>query len=106
MGKHAHLTIEFVNPEGKPVLPKANAVTFVHQCGVVVRNNVPICIQEWNQPKKEGMENVSYVNQRLKELLVNKLFQNFKLPVVENNPRETAAIKKKVEQFAPARSSS
>ena len=61
-----HLTIEFVNLEGKPVLPKANAVTFVHQCGVVVRNNVPIYIREWNKPKKEGMEDVSYVDERLK----------------------------------------
>ena len=85
---------------GKPMFPKKNATRFVHQCGVVVRNNVPICIQEWNKPKKEGMENVSYVNQRLKELLVNKLLHNFILPVVENDPRETAAIKKKVEQFA------
>ena len=91
MSKNKHLTIELVNPVGKPVLPKKNATTFVHQCGVVVRNNVPICIQEWNQPKKEGMENVSYVNKRLKYVLVEKLLANFILPVLKDDPVETAA---------------
>ena len=85
---------------GKPVLPKKNVTTFVHQCGVVVRNNVPICIQEWNQPKKEGMENVSFVNKRLKDVLVEKLLANFILPVLKDDPVETAAIRKRVEQFA------
>ena len=100
LSKNKHLTIELVNPVGKPVLPKKNATTFVHQCGVVVRNNVPICIQEWNQPKKEGMENVSYVNKRLKEVLVEKLLANFILPVLKDDPEETAAIRKRVEHFA------
>src|SRR3954462_5512190 len=100
LNKKKHLIIELVNTVGKPVLPKKHATTFVHQCGVVVRDNVPICILEWNKPWKQGRENVSYVPTRLKEPLVEKLLANFILPILEDDQVETAAIKKRVEKFA------
>ena len=52
MDKDEHLIIEVVSSQGKPLLPETNANKFVYQCGVVVRDNVAISIQEWNNPKK------------------------------------------------------
>ena len=40
----AHLIIEVFRADGTPLEPKANASKFVHQCRVVVRDNVPINI--------------------------------------------------------------
>ena len=82
MAKDAHLRIEVVSPEGKPLEPKANANKFVHQCGVIVRDNVPISVREWNKPAK--VEGVSYVNDRLKDVLWDKLIAHFTLPVLED----------------------
>ena len=65
MGKDEHLTIDEVNATtGQPLAPVPNAVKFVHQCGVTVRDNVYISIQEWNKPAK--LEGVSYVDERTK----------------------------------------
>ena len=56
MAEDAHLTIDEVSPEGKPLLPISNANTFIHQCGFVVRDNVPISIINWNKPAKREMK--------------------------------------------------
>ena len=48
----AHLPIEVISADGKLLEPKANAAKFVHQCGVIVRDNVDISIQEWVKPAK------------------------------------------------------
>ena len=39
MAEDAHIPIEVISPEGKPLLPKANTIKFVHQCGVHYREN-------------------------------------------------------------------
>ena len=62
-----HLTIELVSADGKPLLPKANANTFVSQCRVIVRDNLPINIREWNKPAK--VDGVSLLNDRCKDML-------------------------------------
>ena len=67
MKSGTHLPIEVISPEGKSLEPKANASKFVHQCGVIVRDNVPISIQEWQAPKVE--EGVTFVSVRMKETL-------------------------------------
>src|SRR5664279_1541068 len=105
MAEDAHLPIELVYPEGKPLLPKANANKFVHQCGVIVRDNVPISVREWNKPTK--VKGVSYVDNRLKDVLWDKLIAHFTLPVLDsiaktNDMREKVkhfALKKMAEQF-------
>ena len=97
MAEDAHLTIEVVSPDGKPLLPRANANKFVHQCGVIVRDNVLISVQEWNKPAK--VEGVSYVDNRLKDVLWDKLIAHFTLPVLDSIA-ETDAMRKKVKQFA------
>jgi hypothetical protein len=85
LGQDERFTIEEIAPDGQPIAPKRTKDTFVHQCGVVVRDSVPISIQEWN--KKKDPE-VSYVQDRLKDDLWNSLMTNFSLPPEEdpNNP--------------------
>jgi hypothetical protein len=36
---------------GEPKLPKKVADTFKKQCGVLVRDHVPISVREWNKCK-------------------------------------------------------
>ena len=97
MGKDEHLTITSVNSQGKPLLPLMNANKFVHQCGVVVRDNVAISVQEWNKPKK--LEGVSYVDNRSKDLLWDKLIAHFTLSVFENDEAKTKAMRAAVKHF-------
>ena len=47
------LSIDVIAANGKPTEPKEHAIKFVNQCGVVARDNVPITVQEWNEPKKK-----------------------------------------------------
>ena len=75
-----------------------NANKFVHQCGVVVRDNVAISIQEWNKPKK--LEGVSYVDDRSKNDLWDKLIAHFTLPIFQDNAAKTIAMRKAVKHFA------
>ena len=97
MGKDEHLTIDEVNATtGQPLAPVPNAVKFVHQCGVTVRDNVYISTQEWINPKIEG---VSYVDDRTKDVLWNKLIAHFTLPVLDSEAR-TKAMTDKVKHFA------
>ena len=98
MDKDEHLIIEVVSSQGKPLLPETNANKFVHQCGVVVRDNVAISVQEWHKPKK--LEGVSYVDDRSKDDLWNKLIAHFTLPVFEDDEAKTIAMRKAVKHFA------
>jgi hypothetical protein len=50
-------------PLGEPLLSSASAKTFVSQ--IVVRDNIPIIVREWNKPAKE--DEVSFVHDRSKE---------------------------------------
>ena len=100
MAADAHLIIEAVAADGKPTEPKANASKFVHQCGVVVRDNVAISIQEWNEPKKlEGAMKPTWVSDRDKDVLWTKLIARFTLPVYDTTER-TQAMTKKVKHWA------
>jgi hypothetical protein len=53
---------------------------FVNQCGVIVRDTIPITIQEWNEPKKPHV-GASFVDKRFKKDLWKKLMANFILPL-------------------------
>ena len=87
--------IEEVARDGQPIAPKRSKDTFIHQCGVVVRDSVPISIQEWNKKKDPK---VSYVQDRLKDDLWTSLMKNFSLPP-EENPNNLV-IERKVKAFA------
>ena len=94
MGENERFTIEEVDPDGKPT-PKRTQDRFIHQCRVVVRDSVPISIQEWN--KKKDPE-VPYVHDRLKDDLWNSMLRNFSLPP-EEDPNNLV-IQRKVKAFA------
>ena len=64
---------------GRPLEPSKNATKFVSQCGAVVRDNVPITVQEWNQPKKARV-GFSFVKKRTKKDCFKKLMEHFVLP--------------------------
>jgi hypothetical protein len=46
------LSIDVVAPDGEPLEPKQHATKLVNQCVVIVRDTIPITVQEWNEPKK------------------------------------------------------
>jgi hypothetical protein len=58
---------------------KQHATKFVNRCGVIVRDTIPITVQEWNEPKKARL-GASFVDKRSKKDLWRKLMVNFKLP--------------------------
>jgi hypothetical protein len=75
-----------------------HANIFKRQCGVIVRDIVPITTQEWHQPKKAGTEEVTFVQDHVKDLLWDLLMVNFILPP-EQDP-ENPVIAKLVKAFA------
>ena len=97
MRQDERFTIEEVGRDGQPIAPKRSRDTFIHQCGVVVRDSVPISIQEWN--KKKDPE-VSYVQDRQKDDLWTSLMTNFSLPPeADPNKVKAFALKKMAELF-------
>ena len=80
MGDHERFRIDQVAADNRPIAPTDVANKFVKQCGVIVRDYIPITIREWHKPKAEG---VSYVGPKGKENLWKKLMVNFTLPAPE-----------------------
>jgi hypothetical protein len=77
-----HYTFEVILPTGEPKLPKKVANTFKKQCGVLVRDHVPISVREWNKHKRA--DDSEYIAERYKESLWNDLMAHFNLPEYEN----------------------
>jgi hypothetical protein len=75
--EHERYQIEEIGEDGEPIAHTAHASKFTRQCGVLVRNNIPITLREW---KKTKTEPVKYVHKRLKNILWKKLMINFTLP--------------------------
>ena len=71
--------IEAIRPSGKPLAPKKIADKFVRQCGVLVKDQLPISIQEWKEPKTKR-PGVTWVDDRAKKDLVKSLMEHFTLP--------------------------
>ena len=72
-----------IAPDGEPIEPIRTRKAFSAQCGVLVREKIPISIQQWYKPKEEDPE-VSYVNDMQKEYLWTELKANFTLPPEED----------------------
>ena len=93
--------IDVISLSGVPVGPKSHADKFVGQCGVIVRDQIPISTQEWHKPKEGRL--VSFVDERAKNRLWDTLISHFTLPEglterkVENVKQ--AALKKMAIQF-------
>ena len=71
--------IEAVRPNGEPLAPKKIADKFVRQCGVLVKDQLPISLQEWREPAKPR-PGVTFVDDRQKHLLWETLMEHFTLP--------------------------
>ena len=90
-----------LNPSGRR--------TFAAQCGLLVRDKIPISIHQWLKPKKEDPE-VSYVSDMQKEDLWPMLKENFTLwpeedpekPVIEQLIK-SHALKKMADLFRGGR---
>ena len=65
---------------GKPLEPRKNATKFKNQCGVIVRDQIPISVQEWKKPAKRDRAGVTFVDERAKDVLWNMLMEHFTLP--------------------------
>ena len=71
--------IDAIKSNGKPLAPKNIANKFVRQCGVPVKDQLPISLQEWKEPSKNRPD-LTFVDDREKTLLWEKLMEYFTLP--------------------------
>ena len=72
-----------IAPDGEPIEPIRTRKAFSAQCGVLVRDKIPISIHQRYKPKNKDPE-VSYVNDMQKEDLWTELKANFTLPPEED----------------------
>ena len=104
MRQDEKFTISLIADNGLPIEPKKAKDAFSAQCGAIVRDMLPITIQQWYEPKKEDPQ-VSYVTDRQKEDLWKALKANFILPEDPSNPPvieplvRSCALKKMAELF-------
>ena len=81
MGSEERYKIEVIAEDGRPILPVSHATVFISQCGVIVRDSIPITVQDWNKPKTGGRcTAASYVDDRAKANIWKTLMANFTLP--------------------------
>ena len=71
--------IEAIKPNGEPLAPKKIADKFVRQCAVLVKDQLPISLQEWREPAKPRPD-LTFVDDRAKKLLWEALISHFTLP--------------------------
>ena len=71
--------IEAIKPNGEPLAPNKIADKFIRQCGVLVKDQLPISLQEWREPAKPR-PGVTFVDDRQKHLLWETLMEHFTLP--------------------------
>ena len=98
MGDQERYRIERVAEDGTPTAPPGVKNKMVKQCGVLVRDFIPITVREWHQPKEKGL---LYVSEKGKERLWRKLMVNFTLPAPEvdsdeEDPDEAEKIARKI----------
>ena len=74
-----------------PIEPIRTKEAFASQCGVLVRDKIPISIQQWLKPAKEDPE-VSYVSDMQKEDLWTALKAKFTLPLVTHKYRGSIVV--------------
>ena len=71
--------IESTKLSGEPLTPKNVADKWTRQCGVLVKDKLPISIQEWKEPKTKR-PGVTWVDDRAKKYLWDSLMEHFTLP--------------------------
>ena len=83
MSSDERFEITAIARDGEPIEPIRTRKAFSSQCRVLVRDKIPISIQQWYKPKEEDPE-VSYVNDMQKEDLWTQLKANFTLLAEED----------------------
>ena len=83
MREDERFEITAIARDGLPIEPIRTKESFATQCGVLVRDKIPISIHQWYKPKKEYPE-VSYVNDMQKDDPWTELKANFTLPLEED----------------------
>ncbi|KAK1692045.1 hypothetical protein QYE76_008742 [Lolium multiflorum] len=94
LGKKDHFNIEAISPKGQPVAAASVRVTFKNQCGVLVRDHLPITIREWNKTKNVSEDQVA---DRYKNTIFDDLMSHFSLPNLgsdSENAKQRALVKK------------
>ena len=76
-----------ISPRGEPKAPQKAADVFIKQCGVLVRDRIPITVREWN--KRKGAPENEFGAERYKEGLWNDLMAHFTLPECANETEAT-----------------
>ena len=97
--------ISEISRSGEPIAPIRTKNAFVNQCGVLVRDKIPISIHQWLKPAANDAQ-VTYVTDMQKEDLWTELMSNFILPR-EDDPAKpvkeelikSAALSKMADQF-------
>ena len=56
MRQDERFTITAIARDGQPIEPIRTKEAFSAQCGVLVRDMIPISIELWNEPKKEELQ--------------------------------------------------
>src|SRR4051812_46898996 len=86
-----------ISRDSQPIEPSRTKEAFSAQCGVLVRDMIPITIHQWNKPKG-GDPEVSFVTDRQKDDLWTALKANFTL--LEEEHPEKPVIEQKVKAHA------
>ena len=79
MADGARISIYKVGDDGDPLEPRESRRKFINQCGVLVRDLVPIILEEWHKPKDDNKA-ASYVDDRRIFLLWDTLLTHVNLP--------------------------
>ena len=85
LGEHERFRIERLAEAGMPTAPRDVKAKAIKQCGVIVRDCIPITVREWNRPRVGG---IRYVGEIGKDNLWKKLMVNFMLSAREVDPDE------------------
>ena len=81
---------------GEPEEPKKATDVFRKQCGVLVRDHIPISVRDWN--KRKGANDSEYVAERYKEGLWTDLMAHFTLLALEDKA-DTTKLRDKVKEW-------
>ena len=75
----ARISIDKVGDDGEPLEPIESRRKFINQCGALVRDMIPITLQEWHKPKDVNSGATNFDDRR-KELLWETLLTHVNLP--------------------------
>ena len=97
--------ITHIEKDGKPIAPEKGAKAFIAQCGVLVRDHVPITVREWNKPKglvlsAEEEAQGLYIDDVAKNSILTKLMSHFNIVPEEGGAAEKAKMEHALTEFA------